>query len=110
MVHAQMALPEPAVDEVHVVTYIDLEPGSATRRLSLLMKETKSEARSTGCRVAVLIREDGKPNHFLIVERWHAESDRDVVHNSDLYKRFQTDLQPMLASPLDERTGRQVAP
>jgi quinol monooxygenase YgiN len=110
MLQAQGASPGPAVDEIQVVTYIDLNPGSATSGLSLLTKQIKSEARSAGCRVAFLIREAARPNHFIIVERWHAAIDRDVVHKSDSYKQFRADLLPMLASPLDERAGHQVAP
>lgn len=110
MADAQTPSLDPSVDEVQVVIYVDLEPGRATNGSALLVEQVKAEARTEGCRGAFLIKEDGRPNHFIVVERWRASDDLNALRNSGMYNRFRTQLQPTLASPLDERVGHQTAP
>ena len=107
---AQTSSPQSAATEVQVVTYVDLEPVQATIGYSLLVKQIRSEARNAGCRVARLIQEQGRPNHFMVVETWRRAVDLDARNDSESYRRFRSGLQPLLASPLDERVGRQIAP
>ncbi len=107
---AQTPLPDPSINEVQIVTYVDLEPAQAASGSSLLVKQVQAEGRTVGCRVAFLIIEDGRPNHFIIVERWSTSQDLNALRNLDSYKHFRSELQPMLASPLDERAGHQIAP
>ena len=107
---AQIPLPDASTSEVQVVTYVDLEPAQAAVGSSLLVKQVQAEGRDVGCRIAFLIKEDGRPNHFIIVERWSTLRDLNTLHNSEPYSHFRSELQPMLASPLDERAGHQVAP
>lgn len=108
--HAQTPLPDASTSEVQLVIYVDLEPAQAAGGSSLLVKQLQAEGRDVGCRVAFLIKEDGRPNHFMIVERWSSIENLNAFRNSDPYRRFRNALQPMLASPLDERAGHQVAP
>ena len=63
-----------------------------------------------GCRSAVLADENGRPNHLLLIEVWRSAKDLDALKSSERYKRFRSDIQPMLASPFDERTGFRIAP
>ncbi len=107
---AQTRLPEASSSEVQVVTYVDLDPAQAAGGSSLLMKQVQAEARAAGYRVAFLINEDGRPNHYMIVESWRSLRNLHAFRNSDSYRRFRGELQPMLASPLDERAGHQMAP
>ena len=107
---AQMSPPAPLNNAVQVVTYIDLEPTQAGSASSLLIKQVQEEQRNADCITVVLIEETGRPNHFVLIERWRTARDLDTVGNSATYKRFRTDLLPSLASPLDERMGHQVAP
>ena len=107
---AQGSAPAPLINAVQVVTYIDLEPAEAGSASSLLIKQVQEEQRNAGCITIVLIEEDGRRNHFVLIERWRTARDLDTVRNGIPYKRFRSDLQPSLASPLDERIGHQVAP
>ena len=107
---AQVSAPAPLIYAVQVVTYIDLEPTQAGSASSLLVKQVQEEQRNAGCITVVLIEENGRPNHFLLIERWRTARDLNTVRNSATYKQFRSDLQPSLASPLDERMGHQVAP
>ena len=107
---AQTPSPQSAVTEVQVVTYVDLKPAQATSGYSLLVKQTRLEARDAGCRVARLIQEQGRPNHYMVVETWRRAVALDARNDSESYRRFRSELQPLLASPLDERVGRQIAP
>ena len=98
------------MDAVQVVTYVDLSPERAEIASSLLTKQVQQERRNSGCTTVVLLEENGRPNHFVLIESWRSVRDLDIMRNSDSYKRFRSELQPSLASPLDERRGHQVAP
>ena len=107
---AQMSTPAALDTAVQVVTYIDLEPTQAGSASSLLVKQVQEEQRNAGCITVALIEENGRPNHFVLIERWRTASDLNTVRNSVTYKQFRINLQPSLASPLDDRMGHQVAP
>ena len=96
--------------EVQVVNYVDMELAKAKSGSSLLAQQVLSDERTAGCRGAFLIQEEGRPNHFILVERWRTARDLDALFNSHSYLRFRGDLQPLLASPLDTRVGQQIAP
>lgn len=108
--HAQTSAPASLVDAVQVVTYVDLSPERAESASSLLIKQVQQERRSSGCTTVVLLEENGRHNHLVLIERWRSARDLDIMRNSDSYKRFRSELQPSLASPLDERMGHQIAP
>ncbi len=110
MTPAQGSSPASADVEINVVIYVDLDPAQASHGLSLLETEAEAETHSTGCLRAILIRESGRPNHLMLIETWRSSRNLDLLKHSERYKHFRDALQPMLASPLDERVGLQIAP
>ena len=55
-----------------------------------------AERQNVGCRVAFLIKEDGRPNHYLIVERWSPIGDLNALRNSDSYSTSVLHCSPYL--------------
>jgi hypothetical protein len=110
IVGAQTSAPAPLINAVQVVTYIHLAPEQAGGASSLLVREVQEEQRTSGYITVVLTEENGRHNHPVLVDRWSAASDLNILWKSDSCKRVRSDLQRKLASPLDERMGHQIAP
>ena len=96
--------------ESHVVIYVDLDPTNSAGGTSLLVKEALIARREPGCMESVLVREEGRPNHLMLVEVWRSAEELSAFRSGAQYKRFRSDLLPTLASPFDERIGQQIAP
>ena len=103
--------PPPATAEaaIHVVTYLDLLPSQADAGRVLLVQQTQAERRQQGCRSSELLQEQGRANHFMLVETWDDATGLEGYHATEAYRQFRASLQPALASPLDERRGQQIA-
>jgi quinol monooxygenase YgiN len=96
--------------ESHVVIYVDLDPTHSATGTSLLVKEALIARREAGCMESILLKEEGRPNHLMLVEVWHSVEDLNAFRSGAQYKRFRSDLLPTLASPFDERIGQRIAP
>ena len=107
---AQTPAPSAAALSVHVVTYLDLLPAQAEPGRLLLVHEVQAERAQPGCLSAELLQEDGRLNHFMIVESWREVTALDGYHAAREYLQFRATLQPSLASPFDERRGRELVP
>ncbi len=46
----------------------------------------------------------------MFAETWSNPAALESIHATGVYLRFQTDLQPTLASPFDERQGQHIVP
>ena len=95
---------------IQVVTYLDLLPAQAERGRVLLVRQAQAQQALPGCMSAKLWQEQGRPNHWMFVETWSDPAALDTYHATGAYLRFRTDLQPTVASPFDERRGKQVVP
>jgi quinol monooxygenase YgiN len=93
-----------------VVTYADLMPGGADAGRALLIREIQQERTQPDCVAAELIQEEGRPNHFMLVESWRDSAALESWHASSDYRQFRAELQPALGSPFDERRGARIAP
>ena len=54
--------------EVHTVSYMDLDPTRSAEGAMLLVEETLAVKRAPGCIAVDLIKEQGRPNHFIFIE------------------------------------------
>ena len=111
---APLAAQEPIAPKqgsaVHVVTYLDLLPDQADPGRLLLVREVQAQLQQSGCLSVELLQEQGRANHFMLVEAWRDLTALDGWHASNDYRQFRTSLQPALASPLDERRAHQLVP
>ena len=95
---------------IHAVTYLDLLPNKADAERPLLVQQTLSARGQRGCRSSELLQEQGRPNHFMLVETWDDEAALDRYRATEEYRAFRTTLQPAIGSPLDERRAKQITP
>ncbi len=51
----------------------------------------------------LVLQQDGRPNHFTLLEEWRAQADYDTHLGAAHTRHFREALQPMLGSPFDER-------
>ena len=101
------AVPDTAI---HVVTYLDLLPNQAGPGRVLLVQQTLAERSQRGCRSSELLQEQGRSNHFLLVEAWGDGASLESYRATPEYLAFRTALQPAIGSPLDERRAQQITP
>jgi quinol monooxygenase YgiN len=95
---------------IHVVTYIDLYPNDANSGQHLILDEIRQQLKQTGCLRAEFLQEQGRPNHFMTEEIWKGSKELEAYHSSLEYRHFRDLLQPLLASPLDERRATELKP
>ena len=89
--------------KVYVVTHVDVTPDFSAATAKLLQQYGAESRKDPGAvRIEVLVQ-DGRPNHFTVVEVWQSR-DAFEAHSALAHtKRSREKLQPMLGSPFDER-------
>jgi quinol monooxygenase YgiN len=95
----------PAAKRVYVVTIIDVipSPGGLGPVDALLRQFAADSRKESGCSRFEVVRQQGRPNHYIILSLWDSQADFDA-HISDGHTRaFREKLQPSLGSPFDER-------
>ncbi len=93
----------PVADPVCVVAFVDVDPKQADQVLGLLRAYGDASRRAPGARRFEVLRELARPNHFTLLETWDNEAARQAREVSEATRQFRTRLQPLLASPFDER-------
>ena len=89
---------------VYTVTIVDLYPDKAAAGAGLLQGYAAAAARRPGCVEARLMREQGPlSNHFILLTTWLSEAERVADQRDPATRRFRDALQPLTASPVDER-------
>jgi quinol monooxygenase YgiN len=96
---------QPAVplESLFVVTHIDVMPPFAKPAVELLRSYVKDSSAEKGAEKIEALQQDGRPNHFTVVEQWHTKQDYDTHLSNEKTCNFRAKLQPMLGSPFDER-------
>jgi len=90
---------------VYVVTHVDIggTPAVVAEATRLLREFSADSRKDTGVVRFELLLQDGRLNHFTIVEVWQTR-DAFETHSSAAHTRlFREKIQPMLGSPFDER-------
>ena len=95
----------PAAKSVYVVTIIDVipSPGGLGPVDALLRQFAADSRKDTGCTRFEVVRQQGRPNHYMILALWDSQVDFDAHTAAAHTRSFRDKLQPSLGSPFDER-------
>ncbi len=104
ILRAQIPASTPSTaDTVCVLALVDVDPKQADQALAMLRAYADACRHAPGARRFEVLRELVRTNHFTLLEAWDSEAARQEHEVSELTKQFRTRLQPLLASPFDER-------
>src|SRR5579862_4552091 len=87
---------------VHVITYIDIDPGSIAPGTELLNKYRKAGR-------ALVLQEVSRQNRFVIVESWKDDAEFQSHESAARTAEFRTGLQTIQNSPCDQRVHHTFA-
>jgi quinol monooxygenase YgiN len=90
---------------VYVVTHVDLATnGERLAAATKVLREFAAESRHDPGNIRFeLLVQDGRLNHFTIVEVWQTREAFEAHSSADHTKRFREQIQPVMGSPFDER-------
>lgn len=88
---------------VYVVTHIDVMPNFAADTTKALREFASESKKDPGVIRFEVLQQDGRPNHYTIVELWRSRDAFEAHSASEHTRRFREKLHPMLGSPFDER-------
>lgn len=89
--------------KLYAVTHIDAEPNYTKDATNLLRTYASDSRKDPGAVRIEVLEEDGKPNHFTLVEVWRDKKAYEAHIVLAHTKEFRAKLFPMLGSPYDER-------
>ena len=89
---------------VYVVINVDLVPDHAAEGKAVLVEEGRLSRHDAGFICWQLLQRRDRDNHLAIVEAWSSDADFDRHVETDHARSARQKLQPILASPFDERT------
>jgi quinol monooxygenase YgiN len=100
----QAAAQTPAKN-VYVVIHVDIAgtPAIVADATKLLKEFSVDSQKDPGVVRFELLIQDGRLNHFTIVEVWQSRDAFEAHSGAEHTKRFREKIQPMLGSPFDER-------
>jgi quinol monooxygenase YgiN len=90
---------------VYVVTHVDVfgaNGGVAAANKILLDYAADSKKHAGFVRFEVMVQ-DGRPNHYTVVEVWQTRAAFEAHTGTAQAKAFREKIQPLLGSPFDER-------
>ena len=88
---------------VFIVTHIDVMPNFADGANQAIQKYAADSRKDQGAVSIQGMVQDGRPNHFTIVEIWQSREDFEAHSGQAHTREFRETLQPMLGAPFDER-------
>lgn len=95
-------------ETIYVVAHFDtMPPNVAGPILSQYVEDTRKDK---GALRVELYFEIGRANHFVIVEMWENQKAFDAHEAAAHTRRFRGQIQPVLASPWDQRVDHLVEP
>jgi quinol monooxygenase YgiN len=90
-------------DKLFVVTHVDLTPNNLAEGSKLLQQFAADSRHDPGVVRFELLEDNGRSNHFTLVEVWENKKAFETHEAAEHTKNFREKLQPMLGSPFDER-------
>ena len=90
-------------DKLFVVTHVDLTPNFKDDGTKLLEQFAADSRHDAGVVRFELLQDNGRSNHFTLVEVWENSKAFEAHQAAEHTKSFREKLQPMLGSPFDER-------
>ena len=88
---------------IYVVVHVDSAPPDAATATKMLQQYTTDARKEKGAVRIELYVQISRPNHYSLVEVWENQQAFDVHEASAQTKQFREHIQPLLASPFDER-------
>ena len=95
--------PADSSKNVYIVTHIDVMPNFSDGANKAIQKYAADSRKDRGAVSVEGLVQDGRPNHFTIVEIWRTREDLEAHSGQAHTKEFRDTLQPMLGAPFDER-------
>ena len=93
------------------IALIDILPNRSNAGAWLLRRQARELGSVTGCLRVELIRQAPPlANHFALLTMWRDVASRDHYLEGPGSRAFRTRLQPLAASPIDDRLYGKVAP
>jgi quinol monooxygenase YgiN len=92
-----------------IVTYVEAGPAEAQKAAALIKKQAAAARQAAGNIQAEALQENGRRNHFVLLEVWQDRAARDAHAKSAGTAAFRKALQPLLHSPYDERPHAPLA-
>jgi quinol monooxygenase YgiN len=92
-----------ASKNVFIVTHIDVMPNFSGGANQAIQKYAADSRKDTGAISMEGLVQDGRPNHFTIVETWQSRAAFEAHSGQAHTREFRETLQPMLGAPFDER-------
>ena len=86
-----------------IVSYIEAGPAEAQKAAALIKKQSAATRQAAGSIAAEALQENGRKNHFVLLEVWQDQGARAAHAKSAGTVAFRKALQPLLHSPYDER-------
>jgi quinol monooxygenase YgiN len=86
-----------------IVSYIEAGPAEAQKAAALIKKQSAATRQAAGNIAAEALQENGRKNHFVLLEVWQDQGARAAHAKSAGTVAFRKALQPLLHSPYDER-------
>lgn len=99
------APPSPAElsKDVFIVTHIDVMPNFSDQANAAIQQYAAGSRKDPGAVSIEGLVQDGRPNHFTIVEIWQSREAFEAHSGQTHTRQFRETLQPMLGAPFDER-------
>jgi len=88
---------------LYIVTHVDAEPNFTKDAMQLLENFAADSRKDSGAERIEILQENGRPNHFTVVEVWNSQHAYETHLALSHTKQFRAKLLPMLGSPFDER-------
>ncbi len=105
---AQKANSADASKNVYIVTHIDVTPNFSDGANKAIQKYAADSRKEKGAVSIEGLVQDGRPNHFTIVEVWQSREALEAHSGLAHVREFREALQPMLGAPFDERLHQPI--
>jgi quinol monooxygenase YgiN len=92
-----------ASKNVYIVTHIDVMPKFSDDAGKAIQKYAADSRKDKGAVSVEGLVQDGRPNHFTIVEVWQSREAFEAHAGQTHAREFREALHPMLGAPFDER-------
>lgn len=97
------ASPAELSKDVFIVTHIDVMPNFSDSANAAIRQYAADSRKDPGAVSIEGLVQDGRPNHFTIVEIWQSREAFEGHSGQAHTRQFRETLQPMLGAPFDER-------
>jgi quinol monooxygenase YgiN len=90
---------------VYVVTHVDIigGPQGVAEAIKLMHDFAAESLKDKAASRFEILQQDGRFNHFVMLELWQSREAYDAHNNQQYARRFREKIAPMLGSPFDVR-------